>query len=89
MIIEKGSLVLLTALSFTSLSALADGSSFEMASYSHWPGGKEIAAGDYAAAAAIASRAAPILDRSGELVAETNACVAYTVSGELDSARTA
>ena len=55
---------------------------YEMTSYSDWPGGEEIAARDYDAAIAKASRHA-WLDETIALVATTNLCVAHTVKREL------
>ena len=72
-----------TALSIVSAAAAA---SFEVSSYSSAPGGKEIEAGDYDAAIALAS--SPMWRRYAEeeLVAATNLCVAYTVKSEFKAA---
>jgi hypothetical protein len=69
----------------TSLS-MASAASLEMGSYSNAPGGKEIEAGNYDAAIALASTPIARHDLEGALVAATNLCVAYTVERELDRA---
>jgi hypothetical protein len=89
MITRKVSTLALALLACAPLAASAAGSAFEMASYTNWPGGDEIAARDYAAAAASASRARSHFDSTGALVAKTNECVARTVSGDLGNARAA
>jgi hypothetical protein len=61
----------------------------EMISYSNVPGGPEIAAGDYVAAIETASSRLWRLNTDKELVANTNLCIAYTVTGDFDSAEEA
>ena len=90
----NGSLVLLSTLvcgsaMLLSATATAAESSFEMASYSNWPGGKEIEAGDYDAAIAKTAHGAWRLDETSYLVASTNRCVAYTVKREFAAAESA
>jgi hypothetical protein len=64
-----------------SLAARADEkSSMELGYYSNWPGGKELAAHDYAAAIAAASSVGVGADSTTALVGATNLCVAYTMT---------
>jgi hypothetical protein len=61
--------------------------SFELGSYLNHPGGKEIAARDYASAIKTASvwkSSAGVMD---PLVVATNLCVAYTATGAFPEAR--
>jgi len=66
--------------------AAADATSFELGSYLNLPGGKEIAAHDYAGAIKSAS-AAGWSGATDRLVAATNLCVAYTATGAYPEAR--
>jgi hypothetical protein len=75
----------IAVLGVTSLS-VASAASLEMGSYSNAPGGKEIAAGNYDAAIALASTRSARRDLEGALIAATNLCVAYTIKRELDGA---
>jgi hypothetical protein len=89
MFTRKGSLTTLAlavaTASFVSLPAAA-GAGFELGSYSNWPGGAQIAARDYAGA--IKAAAAPVaVTGLDPLVAATNLCVAYTVTGAFAEAR--
>ena len=54
---------------------------FEMKEYVDYPGGRQVVAGDFAAAMQAASRNA---DKSGEagMIANTNLCVAFTKTGQ-------
>jgi hypothetical protein len=89
MIKRKGSSFVVAAIAAAaSASALAD-STYEMSSYLGWPSGAEIAESDYAGAIAIASRARSHTAAATALVAATNQCDAYTVTGALSSARVA
>jgi hypothetical protein len=84
MLARKKTLLLLSAAvanGALSLSARADGkSSLELGYYSNWPGGKDLAAHDYAAAIAAASEVGVGADSTTALVAATNLCVAYTMT---------
>ena len=87
---RKGSVLCWSMLALTVAAPLAavhaeEKISYEMASYSDWPGGEEIAARDYDAAIAKARRHA-WLDDTTALVATTNLCVAHTVKRELPAA---
>ena len=68
--------------------AAAEATSYEMGAYTNAPGGGEIAKGDYAAAIAAAQHV-PMPDSEAHLIAATNLCVAYTVTGALDKAASA
>ena len=89
---RKGSVLCWSMLALLVAAPLAlhaeDKISYEMASYSDWPGGEEIAARDYDAAIAKARRHA-WLDDTTALVATTNLCVAHTVKRELPAAAVA
>jgi hypothetical protein len=89
---RKGSVLCWSMLALIVAAPLAlhaeDKISYEMASYSDWPGGEEIAARDYDAAIAKARRHA-WLDDTTALVATTNLCVAHTVKRELPAAAVA
>ena len=64
-----------------SLAARADGkSSMELGYYSNGPGGKELAARDYAVAISAASSVGVGADSTTALVGATNLCVAYTIT---------
>lgn len=69
--------------------AKSEGAAFEMASYLDSPGGREVAAGDYAAAIAKATSGASHFHATSPLVASTNLCVAYTVTGVFEAAQNA
>ncbi len=60
---------------------------YEMQSYLDSPGGKEIAAGDYDTAIVRATSAVARTDAAAALVAATNLCVAYTVTGAFEPAK--
>lgn len=89
MFTRKGSLSLLalTCASAWSFGAAAD-TSFELGSYLNSPGGKQIAARDYAGAIKSASSAGG-LSAIEPLVAATNLCVAHTATGAFAEAREA
>jgi hypothetical protein len=93
MIKLNGPLAVIAALACASTASLAPralaDTAYEMSSYAGWPGGKQIAARDYAAAIGAASRGMRRLDATTALVAATNLCVAYTVTRELAAARPA
>jgi Flp pilus assembly protein TadD len=82
-------LLSLACASAWSLGAAAEGTSFELGSYLNYPGGKEIAARDYAGAIKSASMAKGHTGISHPLVAATNLCVAYTATGAFPEARSA
>ena len=91
MFTRKGSLALLAlaCASALPLGAAADVSAFELGSYSSYPGGKEIAARDYAGAIKSASAMKGYAGVTEPLVAATNLCVAYTATGAFPDARAA
>jgi hypothetical protein len=76
-------IVLLSTLAGASVvsaaAAGAEKTSYEMASYLGWPGGREIAAGEYDAAIARTAPGAWRRDATAALVGATNRCVAYTI----------
>lgn len=76
-------------LSALSTATVGAAESLEMISYSNAPGGAEIAAGDYDAAIAAASGRLWRLNTESALIASTNLCVAYTVTGDIDAAEDA
>jgi hypothetical protein len=69
-----------------SAEASAGETSFEMAAYADWPGGKEIEAGDYDAVIAKTTARGWRFDATISLVATTNRCVAFTLKRELAEA---
>jgi hypothetical protein len=89
---SKGSVLFLSSfVCFGALLAPASraSASYEMESYANWPGGSEIAAGDYDSAIARAASGALRMDAATALVAATNLCVAYTVKRDLAPAAAA
>jgi hypothetical protein len=74
------------ALSAWTLGAHADETSFELRYYENSPGGKELAAHDYAAAIEAASWVSPAADPITALIGSTNLCVAYTMTGSFKAA---
>ncbi len=88
MFTRKVSLVSITlaCASAWSFGAAADATSFELGSYVNSPGGKEIAARDYAGAIS-AARVYGTAGGIDALVAATNLCVAYTATGAFSEAR--
>ena len=78
----------LSAIAFCAwtLAAHAGETSFELGYYEDWPGGKELAAHDYAAAIAAASRSGSSADPLIALIGSTNLCVAYTKTGAFKEA---
>jgi hypothetical protein len=87
MFTRKGTFALLAlaCASSGSLGAAAEAAKFELGSYVNGPGGKAIAAHDYAGAIKSATTAgASFMD---PLVAASNLCVAYTATGAFPEAR--
>lgn len=82
-------LVCAGAIALSASASAEEKTTFEMASYSNSPGGKEIAAGDYTGAIARASRGLWRFDATTALVASTNLCVAHTVKRDLAEAESA
>jgi Flp pilus assembly protein TadD len=91
MFTRKGTLASLSlaCASAWSFGAAAEASSFELGSYLSYPGGKEIAARDYAGAIKSASGMASYAGVTEPLVAATNLCVALTATGAFPDARAA
>ena len=89
MLARKKTLLLLSAVAANcalTLGARADQTSFELKYYENWPGGKELAAHDYAAAIAVASSARSVKDPLIALIGSTNLCVAYTMTASFKEA---
>jgi hypothetical protein len=88
MLARKKTLLLLSVITANcaTLGARADERSFELRYYTNEPGGKEIAAHDYAAAIVAASGAVAIDDPLTALIGSTNLCVAYTMTASFKEA---
>jgi hypothetical protein len=91
MFTRKGSIasLALACASAWSFGAAADAKSFELGAYLNHPGGKQIAARDYAGAiksASIYKNSPGVMD---PLVAATNLCVAYTATAAFPEAHEA
>lgn len=77
---------LLLASALFSGAAHAAGAPYEMASYTNWPGGTELLAGDYDAVIAKTKPVALMMDETAALVGATNRCIALTIKRELPEA---
>src|SRR5690554_1532878 len=90
---RKGSKVVMTAAAVAAtllgVEPVSAEGTYELRAYLDWPGGKEIAAGDYDAAITAVSRGKPSFHTERELIAATNLCVAQTMTGALADARAA
>jgi hypothetical protein len=82
MLARKKTLLLLSAVAANCawLLARADATSFELGYYTNWPGGEELAAHDYVAAIAAASKVSVNVETTTALAGATNLCVGYTMT---------